>query len=275
MFTTRPDTSFGMTFCVLAPEHPLVAQITTDEHRAEVEAFVDEARNTAEIDRLSSEGAIDKRGCPRARTRCNPFTGEPVPIFLADYVLSTYGTGAIMAVPGQDQRDWDFATAYRPADHPDGPAAGGLRRRRATPATVRPSTARWLDGLDVAEAKAKAIDWLEAEGIGERKVNYRLRDWLLSRQRFWGCPIPIVYCPDHGAVPVPDDQLPDLAPDDVEFLPTGESPLQLHEGFLQHHLPARAAVPPRARPTRWTPSSTRRGTSCASATRGTRIAPST
>jgi leucyl-tRNA synthetase len=236
VFTTRPDTSFGMTFCVLAPEHPLVGEITTPDRRAEVEAFVEKARNTAEVDRLSSEGPIDKRGCATGAYARNPFTGEPVPIFLADYVLSTYGTGAIMAVPGQDQRDWDFATAYGlpiirtvqpPADF-DGEAYTG-----DGPAI----NSRWLDGLGVAEAKAKAIDWLEAEGIGRRKVNYRLRDWLLSRQRFWGCPIPIVYCPTHGAVPVPDDQLPIVAPDDVEFLPTGESPLRLHEGFLNTTCP--------------------------------------
>jgi leucyl-tRNA synthetase len=231
VFTTRPDTSFGMTFCVLAPDHPLVHHITTPEHRAEVAAFVERVRNTAEVDRLSSEGPIDKRGCPTGAFALNPFTGTPVPIYLADYVLSTYGTGAIMAVPGQDQRDWDFATAYglpivRTVEPPEG--FGGKAYVGEGPAI----NSEWLDGLPVAEAKAKATEWLEDQGIGRRKVNYRLRDWLLSRQRFWGCPIPIVYCPDHGAVPVPDDQLPVVAPDDVEFLPTGESPLRSHEGFL-------------------------------------------
>jgi leucyl-tRNA synthetase len=236
VFTTRPDTSFGMTFCVLAPDHPLVAQITAPERRAEVEAFVERVRNTAEVDRLSSEGPIDKRGCPTGAFARNPFTDEPVPIYLADYVLSTYGTGAIMAVPGQDQRDWDFATAYglpiirtvQPPEGFDGEAYVG-----EGPAI----NSRWLDGLPVAEAKARATEWLEEQGIGRRKVNYRLRDWLLSRQRFWGCPIPIVYCPDHGAVPVPDEELPVLAPDDVEFLPTGESPLRHHEGFLHTTCP--------------------------------------
>jgi leucyl-tRNA synthetase len=236
VFTTRPDTSFGMTFCVLAPDHPLVAEITAPELRAEVEAFVERVRNTAEVDRLSSEGPIDKRGCPTGAFARNPFTDEPVPIYLADYVLSTYGTGAIMAVPGQDQRDWDFATAYglpiirtvQPPEGFDGEAYVG-----EGPAI----NSRWLDGLPVAEAKARATEWLEEQGIGRRKVNYRLRDWLLSRQRFWGCPIPIVYCPDHGTVPVPRDELPVLAPDDVEFLPTGESPLKHHEGFLNTTCP--------------------------------------
>ena len=236
VFTTRPDTSFGMTYVVLAPEHPLVARITTDEQRAAVEAFVEQARNTSEIDRLSSEGTLVKRGVDTGAKAVNPFTGEALPIFIADYVLATYGTGAIMAVPGQDQRDWDFAEAHglpiirtvQPPDGWDGQAYVG-----EGPAI----NSQWLDGLGVAEAKAKAIEWLEAQGTGERKVNFRIRDWLLSRQRFWGCPIPVVYCPDHGAVPVPDDELPVLAPDDVEFLPTGESPLRHHEGFLHTTCP--------------------------------------
>jgi leucyl-tRNA synthetase len=147
-----------------------------------------------------------------------------------------YGTGAIMAVPGQDQRDWDFAklhdldivrTVEPPADF-DGDAYTG-----DGPAI----NSAWLDGLPVRDAIAAAIDWLEQQGIGHRVVNYRLRDWLLSRQRFWGCPIPIVYCSEHGPVPVPDDQLPVLAPDDVEFRPTGESPLRFHEGFLRTTCP--------------------------------------
>jgi leucyl-tRNA synthetase len=239
VFTTRPDTSFGMTYAVLAPEHPLALAITTQEQYVEVERFIAQARLTSDIDRMSSEGALDKRGVFTGAYAINPFTSQPVPIYLADYVLVTYGTGAIMAVPGQDQRDWDFAKAYDlpivrtvqpPADWPeDGEAYTG-----DGPAI----NSQWLDGLEVVEAKAKAIDWLEEQGIGERKVNFRLRDWLLSRQRFWGCPIPIVYCPTHGAVPVPEDQLPIVAPDDVEFRPTGESPLRFHEGFRTTTCPA-------------------------------------
>jgi leucyl-tRNA synthetase len=236
VYTTRPDTSFGMTFAVLAAEHPLVPVITTDDRRADVERFIERVRKESDVERLSSEGGLDKRGVFTGAYARNPFTKSPVPIYLADYVLMTYGTGAIMAVPGEDQRDWDFATAY------------GLSIIR----TVQPPpdfegeayvgegpmiNSEWLDGLHKADAVAKAIEWLEAKGIGERKVNYRLRDWLLSRQRFWGAPIPIIYCPDHGAVPVPDDQLPVVAPDDVEFLPSGESPLKLHEGFLRTECP--------------------------------------
>jgi leucyl-tRNA synthetase len=236
VFTTRPDTSFGMTFVVLAPEHPLVEKITTAEHRDEVAAFVERVRGESDIERQSSEGPLDKRGVFTGSHAINPFTGRPVPIYLADYVLMTYGTGAIMAVPGQDQRDWDFATAYGleiirtvepPADW-DGEAYTG-----EGPAI----NSEWLDGLGVDAAKSRAIEWLEAEGIGSRGVNYRLRDWLLSRQRYWGCPIPVVHCPVHGSVPVPEEQLPVLLPDDVEFRPTGESPLRYHEGFLHTTCP--------------------------------------
>ncbi|MET0826694.1 MAG: leucine--tRNA ligase, partial [Acidimicrobiales bacterium] len=167
----------------------------------------------------------------------NPVNGTDIPVFIADYVLATYGTGAIMAVPGQDQRDWDFAEAYDlpivrtvlPPEDFDGEAYTG-----EGPAI----NSEWLDGLGVADAKAKAIEWLEAKGIGERTVQYRLRDWLLSRQRFWGCPIPVIFCDDCGIVPVPEADLPVVAPDDVEFLPTGESPLKHHAGFLNVTCPA-------------------------------------
>ena len=169
----------------------------------------------------------------------NPFTGQPVPVYVADYVLMGYGTGAIMAVPAEDERDWDFAQAYglpvvRTVEPPPGWEADGGGAYAGHGTKINSG---FLDGLDVPTAKARAIEWLEAEGIGVGQVNYRLRDWLVSRQRFWGCPIPIVYCPEHGAVPVPEDQLPVLAPDDVEFLPTGESPLATQPGVPPHDLP--------------------------------------
>ena len=231
VFTTRPDTSFGMTFVVLAPEHPLVPSLTSSENEDAVAQFIERVRHETDIERQSSEGPADKRGMFTGSHAINPFTGEPVPIYLADYVLMTYGTGAIMAVPGQDQRDWDFAKAYglniirtvEPSEGWEGEAYTG-----DGPAI----NSQWLDGLHVTEAKAKAIDWLEEQGIGRRTVNYRLRDWLLSRQRYWGCPIPVIHCPDHGIVKVPEDQLPVLLPDDVEFRPTGESPLRYDEAFL-------------------------------------------
>jgi len=237
VFTTRPDTSFGMTFVVLAPEHPLVDRITTPERRAEVEAFVERVRHESDIERQSTEAALDKRGVFTGARAVNPFNGAEVPIYLADYVLMTYGTGAIMAVPGEDQRDWDFAKAYdlpiiRTVQPPEG--WEGEAYTGDGPAI----NSAWLDGIsDVPTAKAHAIGWLEDQGIGERKVNYRLRDWLVSRQRFWGCPIPVVYCAEHGMVPVPESELPVLAPDDVELRPTGESPLKYHEGFRRATCP--------------------------------------
>jgi len=251
VYTTRPDTAFGMTYAVLAPEHALALAVTTPEQRAEVEAFIARARSTSEMDRLSSEGAIDKRGVFTGAYLQNPFNGQPVPLYLADYVLVTYGTGAIMAVPGEDQRDWDFAQAYglpvvrtvQPPEGWEGEAYTGDGPAINSSGTTVAGDHLDLDGMDKDEAKATAIDWLVRHGIGEAKVNFRLRDWLVSRQRFWGCPIPIVYCSScegidgSGAVPVPDDQLPVIAPDDVEFLPTGESPLKHHEGFQRTTCP--------------------------------------
>ncbi len=236
VFTTRPDTSFGMTFAVLAPEHALVDEITTPEQRAAVDEFVERVRRSTEIERLSTEGAAEKRGVFTGSYAINPFTEQPVPIYLADYVLTSYGTGAIMAVPGQDQRDWDFAEAYglpivrtvRPPEDWEGKAYTG-----DGPAF----NSQWLDGLMKAEAVQRAIAWLEERGIGERRVNYRLRDWLISRQRYWGAPIPIVTCPDCGEVAVPEDQLPVELPYNVEFRPTGQSPLALSPEFVETTCP--------------------------------------
>ena len=236
VFTTRPDTAFGMTFVVLAPEHPLVASITPPAFRDAVDAFIERVRQEPEFERQSFDGSLDKRGIFTGAFAVNPFNGQEVPIFLADYVLMGYGTGAIMAVPGQDQRDWEFAKAYdlpivRTVEPPHG--WEGEAYTGDGPAI----NSEWLDGLGVTAAKHKAIEWLEQNGVGRRAVQYRLRDWLVSRQRYWGCPIPIVYCPVDGIVPVPDEQLPVLLPDDVEFLPTGESPLRSHEAFLHTTCP--------------------------------------
>ena len=236
VYTTRPDTGFGMTYVVLAPEHPLVDALTTPEKAAEVGELRSRATQESDIDRLSTEAPLEKRGAFTGSYCVNPYSGTRVPVYIADYVLASYGTGAIMAVPAEDQRDYDFALAYDlpvvrtvapPEDFAGGAYSGdGVKINSG-----------FLDGLDVASAKARAIEWLEAEGIGERSVQYRLRDWLISRQRYWGCPIPVVYCPTDGIVPVPDEQLPVLLPEDVEFLPTGESPLKTHDGFLHATCP--------------------------------------
>jgi len=241
VFTTRPDTSFGMTYAVMAPEHPLVDELTTDEQRDAVEELRRRAAEETEIERMAEgdPSALGKRGAFTGSQVVNPFTQEPIPLYVADYVLMGYGTGAIMAVPAEDERDWAFAQLHqlpivRTVQPPEGWEAEGGGAYTGDGVKVNSG---FLDGLDVVTAKARAIEWLEERGIGERKVNYRLRDWLVSRQRFWGCPIPAVYCDTHGVVPVPEDQLPVLAPDDVEFLPTGQSPLSLHEGFLHTTCP--------------------------------------
>ncbi|NLA35865.1 MAG: leucine--tRNA ligase [Actinobacteria bacterium] len=241
VFTTRPDTSFGMTFCVLAPEHPLVAEIVTEDRRAEVETFQAQVKLTSEIDRLSTDRDLSKRGCFTGVYALNPFTDKPVPVYLADYVLGTYGTGAIMAVPGGDQRDYDFAKAYGLEIIPTVQAPADFEGEAYT-GDGMVINSQWLDGLSVVEAKAEAIEFLRERGIGDAKVTFRLRDWLLSRQRFWGCPIPMVYCEQCGLQPVPADQLPVLAPDDVEFRPNGQSPLTFHEGFLNTTCPSCGAA---------------------------------
>ena len=230
-FTTRIDTIFGVTFMVLAPEHPLVAQLTTDEQREEVEAYVNQARQTSEIERLSTEK--EKTGVALGAYAVNRLNGERVPIYTADYVLTTYGTGAVMGVPAHDERDYMFARKYglpvriviAPLDW-DG--------REPTEAHTGPgfmTNSAKYDGMTDDEGKAAIGDDVEKNRWGHRAVSYRLRDWLISRQRYWGTPIPVVYCEVCGAVPVPEDQLPVLLPEDAEFKPTGESPLAEHQGF--------------------------------------------
>ncbi len=241
VFTTRPDTLFGMTYAVMAPEHPLVDELTAEACRSDVEDLRERAASESEIQRMSSAeaGPLDKRGAFTGSSVVNPFTGDEVPLFVADYVLMRYGTGAIMAVPAEDQRDWAFAKLHRlPVVRTVAPPAGWDEQGgEAYSGDGAKINSGFLNGLGVADAKARAIERLEEQGIGRSTVNYRLRDWLVSRQRFWGCPIPIVHCPVHGPVPVPTDQLPVLAPTDVEFLPTGQSPLAAHQGFLHTTCP--------------------------------------
>jgi leucyl-tRNA synthetase len=229
VFTTRIDTVFGVTFAVLAPEHPLVDAITTPEQRAAVEEYRERARRLDEATRLSAER--ERTGVFTGAYAINPVNDEPVPVYIADYVLMTYGTGAIMAVPAHDERDYDFARKYglpiRVVITPD----GSVPDPNETPACYTGDgvmvNSGEFSGLSNREGMQQLGEWFEARGIGERKVNYRLRDWLISRQRYWGAPIPIVHCPACGEVPVPEDQLPVLLPDVEAYQPsgTGESPL--------------------------------------------------
>jgi leucyl-tRNA synthetase len=221
VFTTRVDTVFGMTYVVLAPEHPLVAQLTAPERKAEVEAYVERSRRATDIERMSTER--EKTGVPIGAFAINPANGERLPIWIADYVLAQYGTGAIMAVPASDERDWEFARKYdlpirvvvRPVDAADDITAEPGHRAYTDPGIMVNSGQ--FNGLPNEDAAQRIADWFEARGVGRRRVNYRMRDWLVSRQRYWGTPIPVVYCPTHGIVPVPEAQLPVRLPEDVEF----------------------------------------------------------
>jgi len=237
VFTTRPDTVFGATFMVLAPEHPLVAQLTTDEYRDAVEAYVAKTRTETEIERQSTDTSKPKTGVFTGAYAINPVNDERIPIWIADYVLMTYGTGAIMAVPAHDARDFQAARSFdlpiRVVIQPDGEET--LEPATMTEPYVGPGrmvNSGRFDGMPVPESLPEVIAWLDEQGRGKAEVTFRLRDWLISRQRYWGTPIPVVYCDDCGMVPVPEADLPVTLPLDAEFTPTGQSPLVQHEDFL-------------------------------------------
>ena len=257
IFTTRPDTLWGATFMVLAPEHPLVEELTADDQRAEVEAYVEQARRMTDIVREAVDR--EKTGVFIGAYAINPVNEERIPIWVADYVVMTYGTGAIMAVPCGDQRDFEFAQKYdlpipvvvAPKDW-DG---GSFAEAYVEPGTMvnsgqfdgyptigKYTLEEWspelaekyglpVDLTPATEGVRAVTRWLEEKGIGKFAITYRLHDWLISRQRYWGAPIPMIQCPTCGIVPVPYGDLPVLLPEDVQFMPTGESPLKFHEGF--------------------------------------------
>jgi len=237
VYTTRIDTVFGITWVVLAPEHPLVDQLTTPEHRESVTAYQDQARRLTEIERLSTEK--EKTGVPLGSFAINPVNGARVPIWIADYVLASYGTGAVMGVPASDERDFEFATKFGlpiiPVVVPEGWDGGDLTEAYTDPGVMVNSGQ--FTGLPSPEGKEKIADWLEERKVGVRTVQYRLRDWLISRQRYWGTPIPMLYCDKDGIVPVPYEDLPVLLPEDAEFRPTGESPLLINESFVNATCP--------------------------------------
>jgi leucyl-tRNA synthetase len=236
IFTTRPDTAFGMTYAVLAPEHPLVDALAQDAaERARIDAFRKEVARETEIERLAADRP--KRGLRLDARAINPFTGGEIPLFLADYVLMGYGTGAIMAVPGEDQRDWDFATQHGLPIIATVKRPEGWEEMQAYTGDGVKINSGFLDGLPVPEAKRRAIDWLVEKRLGESKVNYRLRDWGISRQRYWGAPIPILYCPVDGMVTEREDRLPVVLPEDVQISGKGGSPLAEVAHFVNARCP--------------------------------------
>ncbi|HEV8470686.1 MAG TPA: leucine--tRNA ligase [Candidatus Limnocylindria bacterium] len=236
-FTTRPDTIYGATFMVLAPEHPLVAKVTASTRRSEVEAYVARARLMEEIERTSTERA--KTGVDTGAFALNAFTGDKVPIWVADYVLATYGTGAIMAVPAHDERDFDFAKRYklpiREVISPDGREHAALDAAYLGEGVMVRSGR--FSGMRSEEGKRAVAEEAERRGIGGPSVTYRLRDWLISRQRYWGTPIPIVYCDSCGIVPVPESDLPVVLPRDAPFTAEGGNPLARVESFVRTTCP--------------------------------------
>lgn len=246
VFTTRPDTVFGASYMVLAPEHPLVDQVTSTEQREAVKAYQAETQKTDMVARQKTDKT--KSGVFTGGYCTNPASGEAVPIWIADYVLMDYGTGAIMGVPGHDQRDFEFATAFalpivrvvaKPGDDAETPLAEAF----VGPDGILVNSGQY-DGLPVEEGKRAIVDDLASAGLAERRTNYRLHDWCISRQRYWGPPVPIVHCPDCGAVPVPENELPVLLPEVEDFRPdeSGVSPLARVSDWYEVPCPACGAA---------------------------------
>jgi len=234
LFTTRPDTVYGVTYVVLAPEHPLTLQVTTDDRQADVEAFIKEVGSQSEIDRTSEDKP--KRGIPTGGKAINPFNGEEIPIWIADYVLYEYGTGAVMGVPAHDARDFKFAKENNlpikvviVPDDADNVVEPPTEAYVGTGIMVDSGP---FDGQVSVDGKQAVVDFAEQEGYGKARIQYRLRDWLISRQRYWGVPIPVIHCPKCGTVPVPEADLPVKLPEDVQFTGKGASPLSQLEDWV-------------------------------------------
>lgn len=230
VFTTRPDTLFGATYCVLAPEHDLVKEITTPEQKEQVDAYIEQVQSKSDLER--TDLAKEKTGVFTGAYAINPFNGKAIPIWIADYVLSSYGTGAIMAVPAHDERDYEFAKKFNLPIIPV--LEGGNIEEEAFTGDGPHINSDFLNGLGKDDAIKKAIEWLEEKGVGERKVSYRLRDWLFSRQRYWGEPIPIIHWEDGTMTTVPEEELPLRLPKTNDIRPsgTGESPLANIEDWV-------------------------------------------
>lgn len=240
VYTTRPDTIYGVTYMVIAPEHPVVPKlIEGTENEEACKEFVHKMQFLNEIERTSSD--IEKEGVFTGRYVINPITNDKVPLYLANYVLTDYGTGVVMAVPAHDQRDFDFAKKYnlpiKVVITPDGSDIDGNTMPESFEAEGIMVNSGEFNGMGNKEALAKIIDYMDKNGIGESKVNFRLRDWLISRQRYWGAPIPVIYCDDCGAVGVPESELPVMLPEDVEFTGQGKSPLTTSKSFVNAPCP--------------------------------------
>ena len=236
-FTTRIDTVYGVTFVVLAPEHPLVGALTSSSQKSAVTDYINKARKASEVERLATDR--EKTGVFLGSYCVNPLTEDRIPILIGDYVLNTYGTGIVMGVPAHDERDFICAKKYdlpiKVVVSPKDWDGGELDEAYLNPGTQVNSSQ--FDGLNSTEGKRLIAEHIEASNLGTRTINYRMRDWLISRQRYWGTPIPMVYCDDCGVVPVNEEDLPVLLPEDAEFLPTGESPLAVHDKFVNTACP--------------------------------------
>jgi len=235
VFTTRPDTLYGATYFLLAPEHPLVEEIIIDSpYKDEVQSFIKEVSKESTIERIST--TLEKKGCFTGKYVINPINSEEIPIWVANYVLMEYGTGAVMAVPAHDQRDFEFAKKYnlpiRIVIKPKDQEVSFNTLEVAFDGEGIMVNSGQFNGLSSTKALENIIDHLIKKGCGKKEVNYRLRDWLISRQRYWGAPIPIIYCPNCGIVPIPEKDLPVLLPENVDFKPTGMSPLERSEEFV-------------------------------------------
>ena len=237
VFTTRHDTVYGVTFVVLAPEHPLVEKLTLSKYKSKVEKYIAQATRQSEIERLSTEK--EKTGVFLGSYATNKLNGEKIQLWIADYALLSYGTGIVMGVPAHDTRDFAFAKKYdipiRVVIAPDGWDGDELDEAYVDHGTMVNS--QQFDGLPNEEGKQAIADFIDEQAYGKRTINYRLRDWLISRQRYWGAPIPMIYCGNCGIVPVPEQDLPVLLPEDAEFKPTGESPLKYCESFINTTCP--------------------------------------
>jgi len=235
VFTTRADTLFGVTYMVMSPEHPYVNELVAGRpEEAEVAAYQEKARRMSDIERTSTSN--EKTGVFTGRYAINPVNGKEIPIFISDYVLMGYGTGAIMAVPAHDQRDFDFARVFGleiiPVVDPEDPSIDLYDLKEAFVAEGKMINSGRFDGMNNREAIPAMIEWLNEKGIGDKTVNFRLRDWLISRQRYWGAPIPMIWCDECGWVPEKDENLPVLLPTDVEFTGKGESPITTSKSFV-------------------------------------------